>query len=230
MPPQSDKPDAHKEGELAAADQAYDRLVEFLRHLQHEIDDLAQERALRSGEGLTNRKLRLKHAAMLQALQRHAQTTIANFAFVDGERVDHPHDDLLTVFYTDPKDSVSSRYCWALLREASGPDPPLAQLTAAIRAEHVAFRRGQMHKEPMNGIGGPGDVATLLTAYQKRADRLFYTVALLQRLLLMQRQESGSGSAQSRELERGIVELSDDAHLADSDLRKVRLKWLAAKR
>ena len=79
-----------------------------------------------------------RRLSAVQVLQRHALSTIARFAFIDGEPVDAPDPGLLTVFYTDPSDSVSSRYCWALLA-GEGDRTALSNVILATVAEFQAF-------------------------------------------------------------------------------------------
>jgi hypothetical protein len=183
----------------------------------------------RSGHRL--RRLTTKRRAAVTALRKHAQATVAEFGFIDGEPVDHAHEGLLTAFYANPSDGAASRYCWAILRETEPGAITLTQLIAVMAAEYEAFALAQAngcaHTE-----GVRDDLRQLLAerSGQCRADRLAFTAAVLQRLLLVIRYIHGHSTAIARELEVEVAEVSAAADDAHRKLRKARLHRLNAAR
>ena len=216
MSDQSQWPDAHadKSGEMAAAEKAYARLIEALRQLRADI------------EAVPSVSLRLKsyvakRQSAAHALQRHAQATLAEFAFIDGDRIEQADPHLLAVFYTDPMHSVASRYCWALLA-ADEDQPSLQQIIAATQAEFEAFLLKQ--QEPSPTQRGASELSALIaaeTAYAKRTDRLAYRLAALRRLMIIQRHVSGP-SASTSSLEAEIAQTIEVTEEATESLREIR--------
>jgi len=211
--------------ELARADEAVARLVDCLRRLEVSLASEAQ--------GPAPRGRSMNHRTALQALQRHASIALAEFAYVDGERVRHPHPALLTAFYPDPSDVVASRYCWALLGEAPGNPPPLSRLIAATLKEKEAFHQAQEPRAAPHAGTVAGEMMRLLAeedSARTRADRLAYTLAVLQRLHLVARHETTQHSQLLRELDHEMARLTEATLKAGRDLRQAQLKRIAAAR
>jgi hypothetical protein len=216
MPDRSQWPDADadKSGEMAAAEKAYARLIEALRQLRADI------------EAVPSVSLRLKsyvakRQSAAQALQRHAQATLAEFAFIDGDRIEQADPHLLAVFYTDPMHSVASRYCWALLA-ADEDQPSLQQIIAATQAEFEAFLLKQQEPSPVQrGASELSALTAAETAYAKRTDRLAYRLAALRRLMIIQRHVSGP-SASTSPLEAEIAQTIEVTEEATESLREIR--------
>jgi hypothetical protein len=220
MPDRSQWPDADadKSGEMAAAEKAYARLIEALRQLRADI------------EAVPSVSLRLKsyvakRQSAAQALQRHAQATLAEFAFIDGDRIEQADPHLLAVFYTDPMHSVASRYCWALLA-ADEDQPSLQQIIAATQAEFEAFLLKQQEPSPVQrGASELSALTAAETAYAKRTDRLAYRLAALRRLMIIQRHVSGP-SASTRSLEAEIaqtIEVTEEATESLGEIRRMKV-------
>jgi hypothetical protein len=216
MPDRSQWPDADadKSGEMAAAEKAYARLIEALRQLRADI------------EAVPSVSLRLKsyvakRQSAAQALQRHAQATLAEFAFIDGDRIEQADPHLLAVFYTDPMHSVASRYCWALLA-ADEDQPSLQQIIAATQAEFEAFLLKQQEPSPVQrGASELSALTAAETAYAKRTDRLAYRLAALRRLMIIQRHVGGPSTSTSP-LEAEIAQTIEVTEEATESLREIR--------
>ena len=224
MPDQSQWPnaDADKSGEMAAAETAYARLIEALRQLRADM------------EAVPSASLRLKsyvakRQSAAHALQRHAQATLAEFAFIDGDRIEQADPHLLAVFYTDPMHAVASRYCWALLA-ADEDQPSLQQIIAATRAEFEAFHAKQHEPAPVQRAGSElGALIAAESAYAKRTDRLAYRLAVLRRLMIIQR-HAGGPSASTSSLEVEIAQTIEATEEATESLREIRRMKLSKRR
>lgn len=206
--------DADKGGEMAASESAYSRLFEALRQLQADIDDLPAT-SLRPNPNLAKRQ------SALHAIQRHAKATIAEFGFVDGAKIEQADPQLLTVFYTDPMDTVASRYCWALLT-GDNDQPSLQQIIAATRVEFEAFLLKQSGTSPVPRDSN--DLSTLIAAesvHVRRADRIAYRLAALRRLMIIQRHVRGP-SASTNALEAEIAQTIETTEDAADSLRQIR--------
>jgi hypothetical protein len=208
MPDQPQWPDvdANKIGEIEAAKQAYVRLLEALRQLAADIEVLASS-------GFPLRKDGAKRASAAQLLHRHASSVIDRFAFVDGEPVNEAHEDLLTAFYAAPFDTVSSRYCWALL-SAEGDRASLTNIVAATVEEHRAFLSRQEEK-PIKHLDATEH------SYVRYADRMAYRSELLRRLVFIDRSLAGSTTATTA-LENEMERALNDAEDASDILRQLR--------
>ena len=187
MPDQPQWPDADadKSGEIAAAQDAQLRLLQALRQLETDTADLP---------GLSARLHRhaSRRLSAAQVLKRHALSTIARFAFIDGEPFDAPDPGLLTAFYTNPSDSVSSRYCWALLAGV-GDRTALSNVILATVAELQAFLslQGEAVKR---GADNPLSLVAREHSHVGHANRLAYRHATLTRLIV-QRHVIGPAAA-----------------------------------
>ena len=207
---------------MAAAEKAYGRLIEALRQLRADID------------AVPSTPLRLKsYVAKRQsaghALQRHAQATLAEFAFVDGDRIEQADPHLLAVFYTDPMHAVASRYCWALLA-ADKDQPSLQQIIAATQAEFEAFLLKQHEPSPVQrGASELSALTAAESAYAKRTDRLAYRLAALRRLMIIQRHVSGP-SASTSPLEAEIAQTIEVTEEATESLREIRKTKISKRR
>ena len=204
--------DADKRGEIAAAQHAQARLLETLRQLETDIAGLPAPSARLQRHA--SRRL-----SAVQVLQRHAVSTIARFAFIDGEPVDGPDPGLLTAFYTDPIDSVSSRYCWALLA-GEGDRASLSNVILATVAEVQAFL-SQQEEATMRTAGNPLSLAASEHCHVRHADRLAYRHATLNRLMFVQRHVIGPAAATTA-LEDEMEQVWNDVEEAADVLRQIR--------
>jgi hypothetical protein len=195
---------------MAAAADASTRLLNALQQLQGELQSAAQ------GTPRARRYLEKREAAV-EALTRHAQFIMSQFAFIDGARVDAADARLLGVFYADPLECVASRYCWALLR-GGRQAASLPGIIAATRAEYEAFTSMQASES------GPEPPPTAETehAYRQRADRTGYILSVLRRVLIVQRQIGGSASPATRTLESEVVSALEAAEVSAAILREIR--------
>ena len=214
MPDQPHWPDADadKRGEIAAAQHAQARLLEALRQLETDIADLPAPSARLQRHA--SRRL-----SAVQVLQRHAISTIARFAFIDGGPVDGPDPGLLTAFYTDPSDSVSSRYCWALLA-GEGDRASLSNIILATVAELQAFLR-QQDEATQRTADRPMPLMASEHSHIRHADRLAYRHATLNRLMFVQRHVIGPPAATTA-LEDEIERACNGAEEAADVLRQIR--------
>jgi hypothetical protein len=211
MPDQPQWPDveANKIGEIEAAQYAFARLLDALRQLATDIDAIAS-----SGSQLRRESTRRTSAAQL--LHRHAVSVIARFAFVDGEPVNDADERLLTAFYTDPFDTVSSRYCWALLF-AEGDRASLTNIASATVEEHQTFVSQQEEKQTRSRDATEH-------SYILYADRLAYRSELLRRLIFIDRSLAKSTTvttALENELEFALNAAEDASDLL-RQLRRAR--------
>jgi hypothetical protein len=213
MSDQSQWPDADvdKRGEIAAAQDAQSRLLEALRQLETDTADLLAPSARLQRHAS-------KRLSAVQVLQRHAVSTIARFAFVDGEPVDEPDPGLLTAFYSDPMDSVSSRYCWALLA-AEGDRGSLSNVILATVAELQAFL-GQQEEATQRTADNPMYPVASDHSHVWLADRLAYRHATLNRLMFVQRHVTGPAAA-TTELEDEIERVCNDTEEAADVVRQI---------
>jgi hypothetical protein len=212
MPDQPQWPDADadKRGEIAAAQDAQLRLLQALRQLETDTADLP---------GLSARLHRHASRRLSAVQQRHAASTIARFAFVDGEPVDGADPGLLTAFYTDPSDSVSSRYCWALLA-GEGDRAALPNVILATVAELQAFLNLQ-DEAATRGADNPMSIVAREHSHVRHVDRLAYRHATLNRLMFVQRHVIGP-SAATTALENEIQRVCNDAEEGADVLRQIR--------
>lgn len=160
---------------LAVARKYFDLLIHELGELSSGSPDRPQQREVQK--------------SALQAFQRHARAVVSDYAFVDGEPVDTPHEVLLTAFYADPEESVSSRYCWALLEARAPPALDIEKLIAATQAEHEAFAKAHAEPARANPEHEPDHAAMQLEIQrlEQHADRLCYSLSILRRLHIIQK-------------------------------------------
>ncbi len=228
----SGAPERARIGELAHAKDAFRRLIECLELIDRALANGAVRTAAASKSGHRRRRLTTRYRSAAHALGNHAQFVVAEFAFIDGERVDHAHDRLLSTFYANPDDGAASRYCWAILREVTSSAVPLARLRAAITTEHEVFTQDQ--EEESYGVDvasdGLAELIAMQATCQKRADRLSYTLAILKRLLLVTRYLHGQSDPTVQDLEAEVAEVLEAAEEAHRHLRTARLRRLGARR
>ncbi len=207
---------------MAAAETAYARLFQALRQLRADI------------EAVPSASLRLKsyvakRQSAAHALQRHAQATLAEIAFVEGDRIEQADPHLLAVFYADPMHAVAARYCWALLAADEG-QPSLQQIIAATQAEFDVFHAKQHEPAPVQRAGSElGALGAAESAYAKRTDRLAYRLAVLRRLMIIQRHVGGP-SAPASSLETEIAQTIEVTEEATESLREIRKTKISKRR
>jgi hypothetical protein len=199
--------DALQASEIEAARAAYKLLVEALHQLSSALD-----RETSAPPGPRNLA---KLAAAQTALQRHADMIVDTYGYLDGHRLNAAEDGLLTVFYSAANDIVASRYCWALLHFPAPLELP--QIIAAMEVEHDAFRS----RHDRNA--GASDAIELLAA---TADRLGYTLAILQRTLLVYRALKPAAD----EVVQDLASLATAVAEADDTLQAMRLEGLRSRR
>lgn len=204
---------------MATAAHASARLVRALEQLHGEVHSAPH------GAARARRYLEKREAAV-EALVRHAQFIVSQFAFLDGERIAGADARLLDAFYADPLECVATRYCWALLTIGEGT-ASLPGITSATRAEYEAFVKMQTDEQVAER---PQPEPTVLheaeRAYHRRADRTGYILTVLRRLLLIQRHVAGTGAQGTRLLETEVVnalEISEETATTLRDIRRARI-------
>jgi hypothetical protein len=212
--------------ELTQARTAFGRFIDCLQEIEGALNDSAATSASTSSK---LRQLVPKYRVAENALVRHAQITIAEFAFIDGERVDYAHKGLLSAFYANPSDGVASRYCWALLREHASKGTSVIQIVLATIAEHEVFAQFQK-ADHISVLADNTALREGESCKLRKADRLFYTSALLQRRLLVSRCVYRKNMQVAIDLEQEVGKMLEMAEAARRDLQETRLQRLTTAR